>query len=103
MVFMPMRANRGDLEAYFKLAAEIGADSVILRPLIHLENPEIEADRGGYHFDYAKEMLSRAEMEEVAAEAERLAREYGILVQNQFNFGVLDVPGAKRAPAGGDA
>jgi len=95
MVFIPMRVNRADLEPYIKLAGEIGADSVILRPLIHLENPEIAADRGGYHFDYAAEMLSREEMDAVAAEAERLGGVYGVQVQNQFNFGTFEEPGAK--------
>jgi len=102
MVFIPMRVNRGDLEAYIKLAGEIGADSVILRPLIHLENPKIESDRGGYHFDYAAEMLSREEMDEVAAEAERLGGIHGVQVQNQFNFGTFEEPGAKPAARRGE-
>ena len=102
MVFIPMRVNRGDLEAHIKLAGEIGADSVIIRPLIYLENPRIEADRGGYHFDYAAEMLSREEMDEVAAEAERLGGIYGVQVQNQFNFGTFEEPGATPAARRGE-
>jgi MoaA/NifB/PqqE/SkfB family radical SAM enzyme len=90
MVFIPMRVNRGDLEEYFKLAAEIGADSIILRPLNNLENPEIRADRGGYHFDYAEEMLNRREMIAVAAEAGRYSAVFGVPFQNQLDFGTVE-------------
>lgn len=94
MVFIPMRVNRGDLEEYFKLAAEIGADSIILRPLNNLENPEIRADRGGYHFDYAEEMLNRREMIAVAAEAGRYSAVFGVPFQNQLDFGTVEAPEA---------
>lgn len=87
MVFMPMRVNRQDLEPYFQLCRHLDADSLVLRPLLYLWNPKIEADRGGYHFDYKKEMLSREEVEEIIRECQRLSKLYGVPVANQFNFG----------------
>lgn len=87
MVFMPMRVNLGDLEAYFQLCQKIEADSLVLRPLNYLENPQIEADRGGYHFDYEKELLSSQELEEVFRKCDEYSKKYGVPVANQFTFG----------------
>ncbi len=95
MVFMPMRVNLGDMEAYFRLCREIEADSLVLRPLVYLWNPHIEKDRGGYHFDYEKELLSVEELREVVARADEYSRTYGIPVANQFNFGEMHAPGAR--------
>lgn len=96
MVFMPMHVNENDLEAYFQLCRKVEADSVILRPLISLWNPKIERDRGGYHFDYKREYLSREEMEDVVRRCEEYSRRYGVPVANQLNFGTLVPPGSKR-------
>jgi len=93
MVFMPMRVNRNDLEEYFKLCRKIDADALVLRPLLYLWDPKIEADRGGYHFDYAREMLSREEAEEIISLAERYSKTYNILLANQYNFGEITEPG----------
>jgi len=100
MVFMPMRVNKGDLEEYFRLCRKIDADALVLRALLYLENPKIERDRGGHHFDYAREMLGRPELEEIIAEAERLSKIYGVRLANQFNFGLYEKPetGEETAP-----
>ncbi|OGD26387.1 MAG: hypothetical protein A2Y56_12155 [Candidatus Aminicenantes bacterium RBG_13_63_10] len=95
MVFMPMRVNRGDLEAYFQLCRKLEADALVLRPLLYLWNPKIEADRGGYHFDYKREMLERSEGEEIIRECERLSRTYGVPLANQYNFGQIPEPGSE--------
>jgi len=95
MVFMPMRVNLGDMEAYFRLCREIEADSLVLRPLVYLWNPHIEKDRGGYHFDYEKELFQPEELREIVGRAEEYSRVYGIPVANQFNFGEMPPPGAK--------
>jgi len=87
MVFMPMRVNRQDLEPYFQLCQRLEADALVLRPLLYLGNPKIESDRGGYHFDYKNETLSRKENEDIIAEAGRLSQQYGVPLANQFNFG----------------
>jgi MoaA/NifB/PqqE/SkfB family radical SAM enzyme len=95
MVFMPMRVNKDDLEDFFRLCRMIDADSIVLRPLLYLWNPQIEADRGGYHFDYKNELLSREEIDEIIARCDELSQKYGIPVANQFNFGMIEVPGMK--------
>ncbi|MBM3296928.1 MAG: radical SAM protein [Candidatus Aminicenantes bacterium] len=96
MVFMPMRVNRGDLEPYFRLCRRLEADALVLRPLLYLWNPKIEADRGGYHFDYKREMLERSEAEEIIRECERLSRETGVPLANQYDFGRVPEPGAAK-------
>ena len=100
MVFIPMPVNLGDLEEYFKLCQRIAADALVLRPLLHLWNPKIERDRGGYHFDYAREMLTREQAEEVIRKAEALALRYGVPLANQFNFGIIQEPGGKTLEGG---
>ena len=93
MVFMPMHVNRNDLEAYFQLCQKIEADALVLRPLLYLYDPKIEIDRGGYHFDYKKELLPRETLEEIFEECNILAKKYGVQVANQFNFGATQEPG----------
>lgn len=87
MVFMPMKVNLGDLEDYFRLCQKVEADSLVLRPLNYLENPQIEVDRGGYHFDYEKELLSSEEIKEVFRRCDEYSRKYNVAVANQFTFG----------------
>jgi len=88
MVFMPMKVNKDELEDYFRLCAEIEADALILRPLFYLDNPKIEEDRGGYHFDYKNELLSRQELKEISRKCEEFSKKYKILLANQFSFGL---------------
>jgi MoaA/NifB/PqqE/SkfB family radical SAM enzyme len=90
MVFMPMRVNRDDLEEYFRLCQKIEADALILRPLLVLNKPKIEHERGGYLFDYKNELLSREELEEIFVESRIYSEKYGIPVANQFSFGKKD-------------
>ncbi len=96
MVFMPMRVNLGDLEEYFKLCRRLEADALVLRPLLYLWNPKIEAERGGYHFDYKKEMLERPEAEDVIRRCEILSKTYGVPLANQYQFGVIPLPGENK-------
>jgi MoaA/NifB/PqqE/SkfB family radical SAM enzyme len=88
MVFIPMKVNRGDLEAYFRLCRDIEADSLVLRPLLNLGDPKIEVDRGGYHFNYKNEMLSWEEVQEIFRLSDLYAKKYGVFVYNQFDFGL---------------
>lgn len=90
MVFMPMRANRQDVEMYFRLCKLAEADQMVLRPLLYLEDPGIERDRGGYHFDYQRELLAREELEAIFAECGRYARRYDVRVISQFDFGKIE-------------
>ncbi len=100
MVFIPMPVNLGDLEDYFRLCKRIAADALVLRPLLHLWNPRIERDRGGYHFDYAREMLTREQAEEVIRKCEALSARYDVPLANQFNFGIVEEPGRKTLEGG---
>ncbi|MBN1272405.1 MAG: radical SAM protein [Candidatus Aminicenantes bacterium] len=93
MVFMPMEVNRHELEAYFRLCQKIEADALVLRPLNYLENPQIEAERGGYHFDYEKELLKREDIEKIIEQAENYSVIYNVPLANQFAFGTIKKPG----------
>ncbi len=88
MVFMPMPANVGDLEAYFRLCRLVEADQLVLRPLLHLERPGIVRERGGYRFDYESELLPAAALEPVFEACERYAARYEVQVVSQFDFGL---------------
>jgi MoaA/NifB/PqqE/SkfB family radical SAM enzyme len=89
MVFIPMKVNRGDLEAYFRLCREIEADSLVLRPLVNIWAPKIEMDRGGYHFNYKDEILRWEEVQEIFRLSDLYAKKYGVFVSNNFDFGLL--------------
>lgn len=93
LVFMPMRVNLHELEAYFELGQRIEADALVLRPLLYLENPGIKQERGGYLFDYEKELLTTEEIRAVINQAERLSHRYQIPLANQFEFGTIPQPG----------
>ena len=90
MVFMPMKVNKNDLEAYFRLCQKIEADALILRPLLVLNKPKIEHERGGYLFDYKNELLSREELEDIFKNCQIYSEKYGVPVANQFSFGKQD-------------
>ena len=96
MVFIPMRVNRDDLEAYFKLCLVVGADALVLRPMLFLNRPRIVDERGGHVFDYEKEMLNRREVEEIIRKAEGYSRAYGVPLASQFDFGLRKEPAAGR-------
>jgi MoaA/NifB/PqqE/SkfB family radical SAM enzyme len=87
MVFMPMRANLHDLENYFQLCRMVAADCLVLRPLLPFEQSGIVVDRGGYRYDYDKELLDRHELEDVFEKAKRWQRKYRVAVSSQFDFG----------------
>ena len=92
MVFIPMRVNRDDLEEYFKLCLIVGADALVLRPMLFLTRPNIVEKRGGHVFNYGKEMLNRREVEDVIRKAGELSKRYGIPLASQFDFGLMKEP-----------
>jgi hypothetical protein len=87
LVFMPMRCNVGELEAFVRLCADLRVDQLVLRPLNYSPASELAADRGGYHFDYQKELLPFDELVSVSARAARRARELGVTLSDQMDFG----------------
>ena len=101
LVFMPMRANRDDIEDYFRLCRLVEADRLVLRPLLALEHSGLTVERAGYRFDYDAELLGQDEIEEVFAACERHAASYRVDVISQFDFGRDD--GARFTPGRGAA
>jgi len=95
MVFMPMKVNKGDLEAYFQLCQKVEAEALVLRPLNYLENPQIEIDRAGYRFNYEKELLPPDELKDIIRKCDEFSVKYGIQIANQFTFGVHETPNSK--------
>jgi len=96
LVFMPMKVNKEDLEPYFHLCQKVEAEALVLRPLNYLENPQIEVDRAGYHFDYEKELLSAGELEDIFRKCDEFSVKYGIPVANQFAFGIQEEADLKK-------
>lgn len=88
MVFMPMKVNQDELEAYFRLCQEIEADALVLRPLLYFWKPQMVTHRGGYHFDYEKELLGRQEIVKIIENSEKFSKIYRIPIANQFAFGI---------------
>jgi organic radical activating enzyme len=89
MVFIPMRANRDDLEDYFKLCRLVDADALVLRPLL-MEESQVDTERGGYRFVYDREHLVQDELAGLVAQCQGLATRYGVRVMTQFDFGKVD-------------
>ncbi|GMR22530.1 MAG: hypothetical protein BMS9Abin37_0886 [Acidobacteriota bacterium] len=87
LVFMPMRANVHELDAFIELSAELGVDQMILRPLNDTPGNGLEWERNGYRFDYEKELLPFEELVHVSGRAAELARHHGVDLHDQLDFG----------------
>jgi MoaA/NifB/PqqE/SkfB family radical SAM enzyme len=89
MVFMPMRANVHDLEAFVRLCRMVEADTLMLRPL-QLETSGGTVERGGYVYDHAAEPLRPGELARVFDACDRWCRQYGVRLVKQFDFGMTE-------------
>ncbi len=89
LVFMPMRANLHELEAFVRLAAELGVDRMVLRPLNYNEATGLDWVRNGYHFRYAEELLPWDELVRASGRAAELCRRHGVELSDQMDFGGL--------------
>jgi len=87
MVFMPMRVNLHELEAFVELCAGLGVDRMVLRPLNYNEATELDWERGGHHFKYADELLPWDELVRVSGRAAELCRRHGVELSDQMDFG----------------
>ena len=89
LVFMPMRANVHELDAFVALCAELGVDQMILRPLNDTPGNGLDWERGGYHFRYERELLPFEELVRVSGRAAERSRQLGVDLHDQMDFGGL--------------
>jgi MoaA/NifB/PqqE/SkfB family radical SAM enzyme len=87
LVFMPMKANAHEVDAFVDLAAELGADRLVLRPLNDSEGVELKWDRSDYHFDYQREILPFPELVRISGRVAELCRRHGLDLSDQLDFG----------------
>ena len=87
LVFMPMRCNVHELDAFVQLCADLRVDRMVLRPLNYSPSSALATDRAGYHYDYQQELLPFDELVTVSARAARLARKLGVDLSDQMDFG----------------
>jgi MoaA/NifB/PqqE/SkfB family radical SAM enzyme len=87
LVFMPMRANVSELEAFVKLCSELRVDRLVLRPLNTTLGNDLKWERAGYLFDYEKEILPFDALVRVSGRAAALCRKYGVDFVDQLDFG----------------
>jgi MoaA/NifB/PqqE/SkfB family radical SAM enzyme len=87
LVFMPMRANVHEVDAFVRLVAELQADRLVLRPLNRYEGTGLAWDRGGYRFVYSEEMLPFEELVRVSGRVAELCHHYGVELSDQMDFG----------------
>ena len=87
LVFMPMRCNVHELDAFVQLCADLRVDRMVLRPLNYSPSSALATDRAGYHYDYQQELLPFDELVKVSARAARLAQKLGVNLSDQMDFG----------------
>jgi molybdenum cofactor biosynthesis enzyme MoaA len=87
LIFMPMRVNAHEVEAFVDLCAELQVDRMVLRPLNYSEGLDLDWERGGYHFDYKKELLPFDQLIKLSARAVELGSHKGVVVADQLDFG----------------
>lgn len=87
LVFMPMKCNVDELDAFVRLCAELRVDRMVLRPLNYSPSSTLNADRAGYRFEYQEELLPFERLVRVSGRAARLARDLGVPLADQMDFG----------------
>ncbi|MGB6337921.1 MAG: radical SAM/SPASM domain-containing protein [Thermoanaerobaculia bacterium] len=87
LIFMPMRVNIHELEAFVELCAELQVDRMVLRPLNYAEALDLDWDRGGYRFNYEDELLPFDQLIRSSARAVELGSHRGVVVADQLDFG----------------
>jgi hypothetical protein len=87
LVFMPMRANVHELDAFVELCAELDVDHMVLRPLNDSPGNGMVWERGGYRFEYENELLPFDELVRISGRAGELSRRLGVELHDQLDFG----------------
>jgi hypothetical protein len=87
LVFMPMRVNVHELDAFVRICADLRVDRLVLRPLNYSDGIALDWDRAGYRFEYQRELLPFDELVRVSGRAAELCRRMGVELSDQMNFG----------------
>lgn len=87
LVFMPMKCNIDELDAFVQLCAELGVDRMVFRPLNYSDGLTLDWKRAGYHFVYKDELLPFERLVGASARGARLARALGVEFDDQMDFG----------------
>jgi pyruvate-formate lyase-activating enzyme len=87
LVFMPMRANLHEVDAFVELCADLEADRLVLRPLNAAEGLDLRWERAGYRYDYQQELLPFDELVRVSGRVAELCRRQGVALSDQMDFG----------------
>lgn len=87
LVFMPMRTNAHEVDAFVQLCAELGADRLVLRPLNPPDGMNLVWDREGHHFDYQRELLPFEDLVRVSGRVAALCERLGVDLSDQMDFG----------------
>jgi MoaA/NifB/PqqE/SkfB family radical SAM enzyme len=87
LIFMPMRANLHELDAFVRLCAELEVDRLVLRPLNAVPELDLDCERAGYVYRYHDELLPLKERIRLSGYAHELCRRNGVALANQLDFG----------------
>jgi pyruvate-formate lyase-activating enzyme len=87
LVFMPMRVNLHELDAFVRICADLQVDRLVLRPLNYSDDPTLDWERAGHHFEYQKELLPFDELVRASGRAAALCERLGVQLTDQMDFG----------------
>jgi hypothetical protein len=87
LVFMPIRANLHELDAFIRLCADLEVDQFVLRPLNADSELDLRWDRGDYSFSYQEELIPLEEKIRISGRAHELCRLLDVPFANQLDFG----------------
>lgn len=86
VVFMPMRANVHEVDAFVELCARLRVDRLVLRPLNPSPGVTLEWDRGGYHYDYQNEILPFEDLVRISGRVAGLCARANVALSDQLDF-----------------
>jgi pyruvate-formate lyase-activating enzyme len=86
VVFMPQRANVHEVDAFVELCARLRVDRLVLRPLNPSPGVNLVWDRGGYHYDYQKEILPFEDLVRISGRVAGLCARAGVALSDQLDF-----------------
>jgi sulfatase maturation enzyme AslB (radical SAM superfamily) len=87
LIFMPMKVNLHEADAFVELCAELGADALILRPLNDFPATTLDWHRAGHHFSYQEQILPVATLARVSGRIAGLCERRDVVFYDQMDFG----------------